>query len=226
MSLLPTSWKTALNEELQKPYLVSLKSFLAEEKAAGAKVYPTTANIFSALTKTDLSSVKAVIVGQDPYHGEGQAHGLSFSVVHGVATPPSLKNIYKELESDLGIAPPKHGCLEKWAEQGVLLLNATLTVREGQPNSHAKRGWEQFTDAILDAVAKSQPHVVFLLWGKYAQEKCERIQSIHSDRHLILKAAHPSPFSAHSGFLGCKHFSKTNEFLKKNGLSPIDWKLE
>lgn len=225
MTLLPNNWQIALNEELKKSYLAELKAFLAEEKAAGFTIYPPSANIFSALFKTDLSTVKAVIVGQDPYHGPGQAHGLSFSVLNGVTTPPSLKNIYKELQSDLGIPPANHGCLEKWAEQGVLLLNATLTVREGKPNSHAKKGWEQLTDAILDIVAKTQPHVVFLLWGKYAQEKCERIASIHSEKHLILKAPHPSPFSAHSGFLGCKHFSKTNAFLEKNGLSPIDWRL-
>ncbi len=223
--LLPSSWQIKLNEELQKPYMISLKAFLAQERASGLKIFPPEENMFSALLKTSLDNVKVVIVGQDPYHGNGQAHGLSFSVMKGVSQPPSLQNIFKEMKSDLGIDPPKHGCLDDWATQGVLLLNATLTVREGQPLSHAKRGWEQFTDALIDLVAKSRPHVVFILWGKYAAEKCERIESLRSGNHLILKAAHPSPFSAHSGFFGCKHFSKTNEFLVKNGIEPINWKL-
>ena len=222
---LPADWNEALFEELKKPYVAKLRAFLDQEKERGITVFPPDQLLFSALSTTPLSKVKVVIVGQDPYHGSGQAHGLSFSVLKGVRPPPSLQNIFKELKSDLEIDSPSHGCLDSWAEQGVLLLNATLSVQEGKPLSHAKKGWEEFTDAIIDIVASTQPHVVFLLWGKYAQEKCERIDSLKSPRHLILKAPHPSPFSAHSGFLGCHHFSKTNAFLAEHGLASINWKM-
>ena len=222
---LPLSWAAPLSQELQKPYVVQLKAFLEQEKWAGHTIFPPDDQIFQALKLTPFDKVRVVIVGQDPYHGLGQAHGLSFSVKPGVAIPPSLQNIYKELSQDLGIPPAPHGCLVSWAQQGVLLLNATLTVRAGEPLSHHKKGWEEFTDAIIEAIAQHQQHVVFLLWGKNAQEKCQKFSSALHASHLVLTAAHPSPFSAHNGFLGCRHFSKTNDYLKAHDLPPINWAL-
>lgn len=221
--LLPPSWQIELQDVLGQKFMIDLRAFLEAEKWQGHEIYPKEQDVFSAFSSTPFENVKAVIVGQDPYHGPGQAHGLSFSVQPGVVTPPSLKNIYKELEQDLQIPPANHGCLSSWAQQGVLLLNATLTVRKGEPMSHAKRGWERFTTEVLRVIAKKKPAVAFILWGKSAQEKCEEIQELAS--HLVLRAAHPSPYSANSGFFGCHHFSKTNEYLEKQGISPIDWRL-
>jgi uracil-DNA glycosylase len=199
-----------------------LKAFLKEEKAAGKRIFPKGGEYFRALDLTPLDKVKVVILGQDPYHGEGQAHGLCFSVKPGVRTPPSLVNIYKELKSDLGLNPPRHGFLEHWAKQGVLLLNSVLTVEMGKAASHQKRGWEKFTDAIVRLVAAQDQPVVFLLWGAYAQRKGDFVDG---SRHLVLKAAHPSPLSAHNGFLGCGHFSRANAFLEAKGRGGIDWSL-
>ena len=221
----PSSWSGPLRHELQKSYLLRLKAFLEQEKWSGRAVYPPEDQIFQALALTPFDAVRVVLVGQDPYHGPLQAHGLSFSVRPGVAIPPSLQNIYKELQSDLGIPPASHGCLTSWAKQGVLLLNATLTVRAGEPLSHHKKGWEECTDAIIEAVARSRRHVVFMLWGKNAQEKCQKFSDLLKDSHLVLTAPHPSPFSAHSGFFGCRHFSKANDFLVQHSLQPIDWAL-
>jgi uracil-DNA glycosylase len=219
---LDESWRTPLLGEFASPYMQGLKRFLEEEKAAGKRIFPKGGEYFRALDLTPLDRVKVVVLGQDPYHGEGQAHGLCFSVQPGVRTPPSLVNIYKELKSDLGLAPPRHGFLEHWARQGVLLLNSVLTVEMGKAASHQKRGWEQFTDAIVRLVnAKAEP-VVFLLWGAYAQRKGDFVDG---SRHLVLKAAHPSPLSAHNGFLGCRHFSKANDFLEAKGRGGIDWGL-
>jgi len=219
----PLSWAPVLKDELKKPYLVRLKAFLAQERFAGHTIYPSEKNIFRALELTPFDKVKVVLVGQDPYHGPGQAHGLSFSVPRGIQAPPSLQNIFKELLSDLGIPVSSTGCLEGWAKQGVLLLNATLTVREGEPLSHHKKGWEELTDAIIEKIAEQKSHVVFILWGKNAQEKCERFSHLLNQKHLVLTAAHPSPYSANKGFLGCKHFSKTNAYLVAHGLEPIQW---
>jgi uracil-DNA glycosylase len=216
------SWKTPLLPEFENPYMAELRQFLVAEKAAGKRIFPKGADWFRALDLTPLDKVRVVILGQDPYHGEGQAHGLCFSVKPGVRPPPSLVNIYKEVESDLGIRPVTHGFLEHWANQGVLLLNAVLTVEKGQPASHQGKGWERFTDAIIRLVNARETPVVFMLWGAYAQRKAEFVDAT---RHLVLMAAHPSPFSAHNGFLGCKHFSKANAFLKDKGLTPIDWAL-
>jgi uracil-DNA glycosylase len=213
------SWHEKLKEEIAKPYIQELKQFLQAEKAAGKIIYPPENDVFNALLQTPYEGVKVVIVGQDPYHGAGQAHGLSFSVPPGVPTPPSLKNIYKEIHTDLGITPPKDGCLLHWAQQGVLLLNATLTVRAGEPKSHYGRGWEHFTDAIIDVLVQRPDPIVFLLWGKSAQEKGHRAVGSH---HAVFEAAHPSPYSA-MNFLGCHHFSKANQFLQSVGKSPIDW---
>ena len=202
--------------------MAELKHFLQSERDAGKRIFPTGANWFRALDLTPLDRVRVVILGQDPYHGPGQAHGLCFSVPEGVRPPPSLINIYKELESDLGITRPAHGFLEHWAKQGVLLLNSVLTVEMGQAASHRDRGWERFTDAVIRLVnAKDEP-VIFMLWGSYAQKKASFVDT---SRHLVLKAPHPSPLSAHSGFLGCRHFSKANAFLESRGLAPIDWAL-
>ena len=220
----PPSWAEPLRHELQKPYLLRLKAFLEQEKWAGHAVYPQEGQVFQALELTPFEAVRVVLVGQDPYHGPGQAHGLSFSVRPGVSIPPSLQNIYKELQSDLNVPPAPHGCLTAWAEQGVLLLNATLTVRAGEPLSHHKKGWEEFTDAIIEAVARRRQHIVFLLWGKNAQEKCQKFSEALGS-HLVLTAAHPSPYSARNGFLGCRHFSKTNEYLVQHSLPPINWDL-
>ena len=223
--IVPSSWAEPLCHELQKPYLLRLRAFLEQEKWAGRIGYPPEDQIFQALELTPFDAVRVVLVGQDPYHGPAQAHGLSFSVRPGVALPPSLQNIYKELQSDLNIPPVPHGCLTAWAKQGVLLLNATLTVRAGEPLSHHKKGWEECTDAIIEAVARRHRHVVFLLWGKNAQEKCQKFSGLLKDSHLVLTAAHPSPYSAHSGFFGCRHFSKTNEYLVQHSLPPINWDL-
>jgi uracil-DNA glycosylase len=216
------SWKTPLQPELDSEYMDALRRFLKSEKAAGKIIYPHSSNWFRALDLTPLDRVRTVILGQDPYHGAGQAHGLCFSVQSGVRTPPSLVNIYKEMEADLGIARAKHGNLEHWAAQGVLLLNSVLTVEAGRAASHQKRGWERFTDAIIRIINDRPDPAVFLLWGAYAQKKAAFVDG---SRHLVLKAAHPSPLAAHNGFFGCKHFSQTNAFLQARGLDPIDWAL-
>jgi uracil-DNA glycosylase len=215
------SWKEVLIDEFQKPYFQQLKAFLVEEKTQYA-VYPPGNLIFNAFDQTPFNKVKVVLLGQDPYHGKGQAHGLCFSVSNGVKPPPSLVNIFKEINKDLGIDVPSHGNLEAWAKQGVLLLNATLTVRANQPLSHHKQGWETFTDRVIEILSEKKTGLVFLLWGNNARVK---EQIIDSSKHHILTAAHPSPYSANNGFFGCKHFSKTNEILKKQMLEPIDWRL-
>ena len=218
---LPKGWLGALDPETHKPYWTDLMRFVTSERAAH-KVYPPEPDVFNAFRYTPLEKVKAVILGQDPYHGEGQAHGICFSVRPGVRVPESLKNIYAELKDDLGIEPVKHGYLEQWTRQGVLMLNACLTVRAKTPNSHANKGWEKFTDAALRAVNDLPHRVVFLLWGAYAQKK---IPLLTGEQHVILRAAHPSPFSAANGFFGSKPFSKTNEALEEAGEKPIDWRL-
>jgi uracil-DNA glycosylase len=215
-------WLEALDGEFEQDYMKSLRAFLLERSRAGATIYPPGRQVFNALDSTPLSRVKAVILGQDPYHGPGQAHGLCFSVQKGVRIPPSLVNIYKEIESDLGISMPKHGCLQAWAERGVLLLNAVLTVERGNAGAHQGKGWERFTDAVVDAVNTQRDNVVFLLWGSHAQRKGA---SIDTARHLVLKAPHPSPLSAHRGFLGCRHFSKANHWLESRSVEPVDWQL-
>lgn len=214
------TWRTLLQPEIEKPYFQSLAAFVDAERNQG-DVFPSEADVFSALRDAPYENVRVVILGQDPYHGEGQAHGLCFSVSPGVKTPPSLVNIYKELESNLAIPVAKHGCLVSWARQGVLLLNTVLTVRAHEPLSHRNRGWEAFTKAILRAVDAKETPVVFLLWGSPAQKLAEGLHP----RHILLKAAHPSPLSAHRGFFGCKHFSKTNALLAERGEPPIDWRL-
>lgn len=216
------SWKKVLQGEFSKPYFQNIILHLKTEKTQGKIIYPPGPFIFNAFNTTPLDKVKVVILGQDPYHGPGQAHGLCFSVQNGVPAPPSLVNIFKELRDDTGMEIPMHGNLTKWAEQGVFLLNASLTVRAGEPMSHAKIGWATFTDQVIRTISAERKHVVFLLWGKFAQEKSTLIDG---SRHLILKAAHPSPLSAHNGFLGCKHFSKTNEYLMQQGIAPVDWQL-
>jgi uracil-DNA glycosylase len=219
-------WLEPLRAEFGSPYMASLRAFLIAEKARGRRIFPRGENWFRALDLTPLADVRVVILGQDPYHGEGQAHGLCFSVQPSVRIPPSLVNIYKELETDLGIARPSHGFLEHWARQGVLLLNAVLTVEMGRAASHQGQGWERFTDAVIRLVnAKAEP-VVFMLWGSHAQKKAGFVDSIDKGgRHLVLKAPHPSPLSAYSGFFGCRHFSKANAFLEARGEKPIDWRL-
>jgi uracil-DNA glycosylase len=219
---LDASWKAVLAPEFDTPRMKTLRSFLLAEKAAGKRIFPKGSEWFRALDLTPLDNVRVVILGQDPYHGEGQAHGLCFSVRPGVRPPPSLVNIYKELESDLGLPRPRHGFLEHWAQQGVLLLNSVLTVEMGLAASHQKKGWEEFTDAVIRAVNERPDPVVFMLWGSYAQKKAAFVDP---SRHLVLKAAHPSPLSAHNGFLGCRHFSQANAFLAAKGLPPIDWSL-
>ncbi len=215
-------WKTPLLPEFESDYMAQLRAFLVAEKAAGKRIFPKGSEWFRALDLTPLEKVRVVILGQDPYHGPGQAHGLCFSVKPGVPPPPSLVNIYKELQSDLGIPRPRHGFLEHWASQGVLLLNSVLTVEMAKAASHQKRGWERFTDAVIRLVnAKDEP-VVFLLWGSYAQKKAAFVDG---SKHLVLKAAHPSPLSAHNGFMGCRHFSQCNAFLQSKALPPIDWRL-
>jgi len=219
---LDDSWKAVLGPEFEQPYMQHLKAFLKEEKAEGKHVFPKGSEYFRALDLTPLDEVRVVILGQDPYHGAGQAHGLCFSVRPGVRLPPSLVNIYKELQDDLGIPPAKHGFLEHWAKQGVLLLNSVLTVVEGRPAAHQGQGWERFTDAVIRAVNDLPRSVVFILWGSYAQKKASFVDT---SRHLVLKSAHPSPLSAHNGFFGSRPFSKTNAFLEAKGYPPIDWRL-
>ena len=219
---LEAGWKEALAAEFNQPYMQQLRAFLHEQKTAGKQVYPPGPLIFNALNSTPLDDVKVVIIGQDPYHGPGQAHGLCFSVPAGVPVPPSLQNIFKELQRDLSLPIPRHGCLQGWAEQGVLLLNAVLTVEHSQAGSHANRGWERFTSRIIDVLNERREHLVFMLWGSYAQKKG---QQIDPERHLVLKSVHPSPLSAHRGFIGNGHFSLANDYLRQKGRTPIDWQL-
>lgn len=214
-----SSWKSVLGDEFAKSYFEELTQFVRSEYSSKA-IFPPPTHIFRAFDLCPFDKVKVVILGQDPYHGEGQANGLCFAVNQGVRLPPSLKNMYKEIESDTGIVMDERGDLEQWAKQGVLLLNATLTVEASKPGSHQSKGWEQFTDAVVKALSEKSEHLVFLLWGRYAQNKGEVIDR---SKHLVLSAAHPSPFSAHSGFFGCKHFSKTNEYLKSHDLEEIQW---
>ena len=215
------SWDEVLSEEFKKEYYLKLREFLKQEYGQGT-VYPDPDNIFNALKLTSYDDAKAVIIGQDPYHEPGQAQGLSFSVPRGMKQPPSLVNIFKEMQADLGIRPPDHGCLEGWAREGVLLLNAVLTVREHQANSHRGKGWENFTDSIIEALNNRQKPLVFILWGNNAKAKAKLITS---PRHHIITGAHPSPLSAHNGFWGGRYFSGTNEFLEEQGIEPINWKL-
>jgi uracil-DNA glycosylase len=214
------SWKKVLEDEFALPYFKTLSETVRKAYLGGVPVYPPPKSVFNAFELCPFENVKVVILGQDPYHGAGQAHGLCFSVQDGVRIPPSLQNIYKEIKSDLGIEIPTSGSLERWAKQGVLLLNATLTVTDGKPGSHQKIGWEAFTDAVIKKISDDTKHVVFLLWGKYAQDKGAHIDT---EKHLVLKAPHPSPLSAYTGFFGCKHFSKTNEYLKLHNQKPIEW---
>jgi len=216
------SWKEVLKQEFKKPYFLQITTFLKTEKISGKTIYPPGGLIFNAFNTTPFDNVKVVILGQDPYHGPGQAHGLSFSVQKGVPPPPSLINIFKELQNDIGMPIPSHGNLTHWAEQGVMLLNASLTVRANEPMSHSKIGWAEFTNAVIEKISALKKNTVFLLWGKFAQEKQGLVDET---KHLVLKAAHPSPFSADKGFFGCKHFSKTNHWLGSKGIDPIDWTL-
>lgn len=223
MASLEPGWLKVLGNELEKPYMKNLKSFLLEEKQKGFVVYPKNADIFNAFNHTPFDKVKVVILGQDPYHGQGQAHGLSFSVQRGIPVPPSLRNMYKELAEDFsGFKTPLHGDLTSWADQGVLLLNATLTVRANEAASHQKRGWETFTNQVISTLSKERSGIVFLLWGRFAQQKEVLIDT---KKHYVLKTAHPSPLSAYNGFFGSKHFSTTNQLLEKQGLTPIDWQV-
>ncbi len=220
---LDESWKAALASTFLQPYMANLREFLAEQRKLGKTIYPPAGEYFNALNTTPLSQVKVVILGQDPYHGAGQAHGLCFSVRRGVAVPPSLQNIYRELFNDVGAQPVRHGDLSSWAAQGVLLLNSVLTVEAGMPASHQGRGWELFTDEIIKVLNEQCENLVFLLWGSYAQKKG---QHIDTNKHLVLKATHPSPMAANrGGFFGCKHFSQTNAYLAEHGLEPINWAL-
>lgn len=217
---LDKSWKNLLKDELTKPYYGELQDFLEQESNSGQNIFPPQKQIFTALNLTPFDKVKVVILGQDPYHGNGQAHGLSFSVPRGVKPPPSLVNIYKELNSDLNIPIPDHGCLESWAHQGVLLLNNVLTVREGAAASHQDKGWEKFTDKIIELINIKKEHVVFILWGSPAQKKAA---SIDETKHFVIKSVHPSPLSSYRGFFGSKPFSKCNSYLKSQGIQEIDW---
>ena len=219
---LEPAWNNQLGDEFKKDYMLSLREFLANRKQQGAIIYPPGSQWFAALNTTPFDQVKVVILGQDPYHGPGQAHGLCFSVLPNIKVPPSLVNIYKELKSDLGIDQPNHGCLTSWAEQGGLLLNATRTVEQGQAGAHQGKGWETFTDTIINKLNQHRQGVVFMLWGSYAQKKASMIDA---ERHLVLQSVHPSPLSAYRGFFGCKHFSKANGYLQGQGLEPIDWQL-
>ena len=219
---LEPSWKARIGAYLQRPEMQALSSFLREQKRAGRHIYPPGAEIFAAFEHTPFDAVRVVILGQDPYHGPGQAHGLCFSVRPGVRVPPSLDNIFKEIQRDLGIARPGHGCLTAWADRGVLLLNSVLTVEEGRAGAHANRGWEGFTDAAIDALNREREGLVFLLWGSYAQRKG---QLIDTNRHCVLTSVHPSPLSAHRGFIGCGHFSAANGYLQARGEPAIDWSL-
>lgn len=219
---LEASWKARVGDYFQRPDMQALADFLRAEKRAGKVIYPPGPQIFAAFAHTPFEAVKVVVLGQDPYHGPGQAHGLCFSVQPGVAVPPSLDNIFKEIARDLGIARPDHGCLTPWADRGVLLLNSVLTVERGRAGAHQGKGWEGFTDAAVDALNREREGVVFLLWGSYAQAKGRLIDPA---RHCVLKAPHPSPLSAHRGFLGCGHFSAANRYLEQRGETPVDWSL-
>lgn len=219
---LESGWMSVLGAQFDLPYMVELKAFLQKEKAQGKIIYPPGSLWFNAFNTTPFDKVKVVILGQDPYHGANQAHGLCFSVLPGVQIPPSLLNIYKEIQTDLDIPRPNHGCLTHWAEQGVLLLNAILTVEQGRAGAHQGKGWERFTDCAVQALNDQREQLVFMLWGSYAQKKGAIIDT---GRHLVLKAPHPSPLSAHRGFLGCRHFSQANAYLEKVGQTPIDWAL-
>ena len=219
---LAPSWKARVGDHLLRPDMVELAAFLRAEKARGRVIHPPGPRIFAALDATPFDEVKVVILGQDPYHGPGQAHGLCFSVPPGVPPPPSLQNIFKEIRRDLGIAPPDHGCLLPWARQGVLLLNAVLTVEDGRAGAHQGRGWEGFTDAVVEALDREREGLVFMLWGAYAQAKGRLLDT---RRHCVLRAPHPSPLSAHRGFIGCGHFGKANRWLQGAGRAPIDWSL-
>lgn len=214
------SWKVALGDTFEQPYFQGIAQFLRTEKAAGKIIYPPGPLIFNAFNTTPFGAVKVVILGQDPYHNPGQAMGLSFSVPRGVTLPPSLRNIYQELASDVGVVPPQHGDLSNWATQGVFLLNAMLTVEHNRPSSHSDIGWQHFTDAVIRALSVQREHLVFLLWGAFAQKKAANIDTA---RHLVLTSAHPSPFSAHKGFLGNRHFSQANAYLEAHGIAPVDW---
>ena len=216
------SWKEVLSQEFQQPYFPLIKKFIVAEKAKGKTVYPPGALVFNAFNLSPLNQLKVVVIGQDPYHGAGQAHGLCFSVPHGIKPPPSLVNIFKEIKTDLGIEPPTHGNLEDWAKHGVLLLNASLTVNAGEPNSHAKCGWQIFTDAVIKKISDEKEGIIFLLWGNFAKAKKNLIDT---SKHFVLEAAHPSPLSG-GAFFGNKHFSKTNELLKKQGKQEIDWRID
>lgn len=216
------SWKEALKNEFDKPYFQQIAHHIKTEKSQGKTIYPPGSLYFNAFDTTPIDHVKVVILGQDPYHGAGQAHGLCFSVQNNVPPPPSLVNIFKELHEDIGIDIPSHGNLTHWAKQGVFLLNASLSVRAGEPMSHSKIGWAEFTDNVIKTISAKKEHVVFILWGKFAQEK--RVL-IDETKHLVLRSAHPSPLSAHAGFFGCKHFSKANAYLVSKGIDPIDWSL-
>ena len=219
---LNSAWLAHLESEFSQDYMQNLRQFLRNEKSQGKQIFPPSEQIFNALNTTPLGRVKVVILGQDPYHGPGQAHGLCFSVLPGVAVPPSLKNIFKELKADLGVPTPSHGYLQSWAEQGVLLLNAVLTVEKAMAASHQGKGWEQFTDKVVEVVNQNKEQVVFLLWGSYAQKKG---LIIDRKRHNVLQSTHPSPLSAYRGFLGCQHFSQVNQYLEKTGQKPINWAL-
>jgi uracil-DNA glycosylase len=217
------SWKRVLAHEFEQPYFAAIKQFILTEKQKGKRVYPPGSQIFNAFNLTPFDQVKVVILGQDPYHGPGQAHGLSFSVPQGIPQPPSLVNIFKELKSDLNIDTPSHGNLESWAMQGVLLLNAVLTVNDSEAASHKNAGWEKYTDAVIKAISDHKEHVVFILWGRFAQNKEVLIDT---QKHCVIKSAHPSPLSAHAGFFGSKPFSKTNTYLREHGIKEIDWRLD
>lgn len=219
---LESSWKQRVGDWLLRPDMRQLSAFLRAEKAAGKRIYPPASKIFAALDATSFDAVEVVVLGQDPYHGAGQAHGLCFSVPPGVPTPPSLVNIFKEIQNDLGLAPPDHGCLIPWAQRGVLLLNSVLTVEDGKPGSHQGKGWEGFTDHIVETLSREREGLAFMLWGSYAQAKGKVIDT---RRHCILKAPHPSPLSAHRGFIGCGHFSAANRWLEGRGAKTIDWSL-
>ena len=219
---LEPSWLNVLGREFDQPYMQQLREFLLQQKGAGRVIYPPSSQWFSAFNSTPFDQVRVVILGQDPYHGPNQAHGLCFSVMRGVKVPPSLMNIYKELQDDLAVQPPSHGCLTSWAEQGVLLLNATLTVEQANAGAHQGKGWERFTDQAIRALNDQRDGIVFLLWGSYAQKKGAFIDQ---SRHLVLKSVHPSPLSAYRGFLGCKHFSTANNYLQQRGQPAIDWQL-
>jgi len=222
MTQLSSAWATVLADDISQPYFAELQAFVAQERESQT-VYPPEEDVFNAFAYTPPEEVKVLLLGQDPYHRKGQAHGLCFSVRQGVTRPPSLRNIYKEMETDLGLSPPNHGELTAWAKQGVLMLNAVLTVREGKPNSHKNKGWETFTDAVIRVVNEKSDGVVFVLWGAYAQKKAK---DVDETRHAVLKAAHPSPFSADNGFFGSRPFSSANQALERFGKSPIDWRID